>query len=58
MIFIMSIVTKIALGIGAVLLIVGSTLVTIAALFQPRNRRGRDEEPKKPEVWDESIEDV
>lgn len=54
----MSLLTKIALSIGAVLLVLGSTLVTIAALFQPRKRGGGDEEPNQPEVWDESIEDV
>lgn len=54
----MSLLTKVALGIGAVLLVLGSTLVTVAALFQPRKHRGGDEEPKRPVVWDESIEDV
>ena len=36
----MSPLTKIALSIGAVILIIGSTLVTIAALFQPRDYKG------------------
>ena len=36
----MSLLTKIALGIGVASLIVGSTLVTIAALFPPKEYKG------------------
>ena len=36
----MSLFMKIALGIGAVILIIGSTLVTIAALFPPKEWKG------------------
>lgn len=53
----MPVIMKIALCIGGVLLVVGSTLVTIAALFPPKEHRGRDEE-RKDGVWDEAIEDV
>lgn len=52
-----SIVMKIALCIGGVLLVVGSTLVTIAALFPPEDYKG-DGKADKSDVWDESIEDV
>ena len=52
-----SIVMKIALCIGGVSLVVGSTLVTIAALFQPSEYKG-DGKTDKSDVWDESIEDV
>ena len=44
----------IAIAIGAMLLILGTTVVTIAALWgRPRNRRRKGDN-----VWDESIEDV
>ena len=36
----MSVLVKIVLGIGAVLLVVGSTCVTIAALFPPKEYKG------------------
>ena len=36
----MSLLTKIALGLGAVILVIGSTLVTIAALFPPKEYKG------------------
>ena len=36
----MSMIMKIALCVGGVLLVVGSTLVTIAALFQPKEYKG------------------
>ncbi len=36
----MSLLTKIALGIGAVVLMLGSILVTIAALFPPNEWKG------------------
>ena len=48
---------KIALGIGAVILIIGSTLVTIAALFPPKEYKG-DGKTDKSDNWDETIEDV
>ena len=41
----MSLLTKIALGIGVVILVIGSTLVTIAALFQPRDYKGDGKVP-------------
>ena len=53
----MSILTEIVFGIGAVVLIVGSTLVTIAALFQSKEYKGDGKVPKD-DTWDESIEDV
>ena len=53
----MSLLTKIALSIGAVLLVTGSTLVTIAALFPPKEYRGGGKTGKS-DVWDESIEEV
>ena len=53
----MSLLTKIALSIGAVILIIGSTLVTIAALFPPKEYKG-DGKLHKDSAWDESIEDV
>ncbi len=53
----MSLLTKIALSIGAVILIVGSTLVTLAALFPPKEYKG-DGKTDKQCAWDESIEDV
>lgn len=53
----MSLLTKIALSIGAIILILGSTLVTIAALFPPKEYKGDGKVPK-PDTWDESIEDV
>ena len=36
----MSLLTKIALGVGAVILVIGSALVTIAALFPPKEYKG------------------
>ena len=36
----MSLMTKIALSIGAVILVIGSTLVTIAALSSPKEYKG------------------
>ena len=36
----MSILIKITLGLGAAILIIGSTLVTIAALFPPKDWKG------------------
>ena len=36
----MSILIKIALGLGAAILIIGSVLVTIAALFPPKDWKG------------------
>ena len=53
----MSLLTKIALSICAVILVVGSTLVTIAALFPPKEYKG-DGKTDKHSTWDESIEDV
>lgn len=37
---------KIALGLGGVLLIIGSTLVTIAVLFPPKEYNGNRQTPK------------
>lgn len=53
----MSLLIKIALSIGAILLVLGSTLVTIAALFPPKEYKG-DGKTDKQSTWDESIEDV
>lgn len=53
----MSLLIKIALSIGAVILIIGSTLVTIAALFPPKEYKD-DGKIDKQNIWDESIEDV
>ena len=53
----MSILTIIARGIGAVVLIMGSTLVAIATLPTPKEYRGDGKVPKD-DTWDESIEDV
>ena len=53
----MSLLAKVALSIGTVLLIIGSTCVIIAALFQPREYKG-DGKVYNDDTWDESIEDV
>lgn len=53
----MTLLTKIALSIGAVMLILGSTCVIIASLFQPKKYKG-DAKTDKDNTWDESIEDV
>ena len=44
---------KIVLGIGVVVLIIGSTLVTIAALFPPPEYKGEGKAGEN--IWDESI---
>lgn len=47
----MSFVQELAIGIGAIIMILGSIAVIIAALWgKPRRRRNH--------TWDESIEDV
>ncbi len=48
---------KIVLGIGAVLLVLGSVCVTMAALFQPKEYKG-DGRNHASYGWDGSIEDV
>ena len=48
---------KIAAGIGAAFLILGSICVTIAAIFPPKEFKGDGNEPKS-DTWDESIEDI
>lgn len=53
----MSLLTKIALSIGAVILLIGSTLVSIAAVFPPKEYKGDGKLPQSG-GWDESIEDV
>ena len=53
----MPLLTKIALSIGVVLLILGSTCVIMVALFQPREYKG-DGKADGSDTWDESIEDV
>ena len=53
----MSIAMKIAFGIGAVLLVVGSILVIIAVLFQPKEYNGEGKVSKLG-GWDETVEDV
>ena len=52
----MSLLIKIALSFGAVLLLLGSTCVIIAALFTPKEYN--EGKPGKSDIWDESIEDV
>lgn len=54
----MSILIKIGLCIGAVILLVGSALVTIAALFPPKEYKGDGNTGAGGDKWDESIEDV
>ena len=54
----MSILIKIGLCIGAVLLLVGSTLVTIAALCPPKEYKGDGKAQSDGDKRDESIEDV
>ena len=49
----MPILMKIVLGIGAVVLIIGSTLVTIAALFPPQEYKGEGKAGEN--IWDELI---
>ena len=53
----MSLLTKIAISIGVVFLVLGSACVTIAALFPPKEYKG-DGKLHKDSTWDESIEDV
>lgn len=53
----MSVVAKILWGIGVIVLVVGSTSVIIAALFQPREYKG-DGMLSKSDGRDGSIEDV
>ena len=53
----MSLLAKVALSIGAVLIILGSTCVIIVALFQPGEYKG-DGKVYNDDTWDESIEDV
>ena len=54
----MSILIKIGIGIGAVILLVGSALVTIAALLPPKEYKGDGKAQTDGDKWDESIEDV
>ena len=54
----MQILMKIALCVGGVLVVIGSTLVTIAALFPPKEHRAEDSDVVDGDKWDESIEDV
>ena len=51
----MSFLTKIVLSIGAVILVIGSTLVTIAALFPPKEYKG---DGKVPNATDKSAEAI
>ena len=53
----MSILIKIVVGIGIVLMVIGSICVTIAAIFPPKEYKGEGK-TDKPSDWDESIEDV
>ena len=48
---------KIVLVLGGVLLIIGSSLLTLAALFPPKEYKG-DGRKSASGGWDESIEDV
>ena len=54
----MSVLIKIGIGIGVVILLVGSVLVTIAALFPPKEYKGDGKTGAGGDKWDESIEDV
>lgn len=53
----MSLLMKIGLGLGAVILVVGSAIVIIAAVFPPKEYKGNGKVSKSG-IWDESIEDV
>ena len=53
----MSILVKVGVGVGAVLLIVGSICVTIAALFPPKEYKGSGN-TGKADKRNESIEEV
>ena len=53
----MSLLTKIVMSIGAVILILGSTLVTIAALFPPREYKGDGKVPET-KAKDKSMEEA
>ena len=53
----MSILIKIVVGIGIVLMAIGSIFVTIAAIYPPKDYKG-DGKTDKPSDLDESIEDV
>ena len=52
----MSILIKIGLCIGGVILFVGSVLVTIAALFPPKEYKGDSKTGTGVDKWDETIE--
>lgn len=54
----MSVIIKIGIAIGAVILCVGSFLVTITALFPPKEYKGDSKTGTGVDKWDESIEDV
>ena len=54
----MSILMKMAVGIGAVFLFIGSMCVTIAALYPPKKHLRVEGETDESGIWDESIEDV
>ena len=53
----MSIIAKVAAGIFAVLMILGSACVTIAAIFPPKEYKG-DGKTDKQDACDDSIEDA
>ena len=53
----MTILIKIAAWFGAVLLVVASASVIIAALYPPKEYKG-DGKASNSNCWDESIEDV
>jgi len=50
----MSIALKIVLGSGAVLLLIGSTVVSVAVLFQPKDYMG-EEESRERSAEDRSV---
>ena len=54
----MSILVKIGVSVGAVMLIAASICVTIAALFPPKEYKGDGRADAEDSKWDESIEDV
>ena len=54
----MGITLKICYTFSAIILCVGSLLVTIVALFPPKEYKGDGKTDAGGDKWDESIEDV
>lgn len=53
----MSILMNLGVGNGAMILIIGSFCVIVAAIFPPKEYKGEGKSSKSSD-WDESIEDV